>query len=83
MPEMYPGDGLAITCDEGPYAAKCPKCIDGFWNNRTIGYYPDACERMCLKERGAHMFAATASRNAGQAVYVQAQAAWARNALQH
>eukprot|EP00123_Amoebidium_parasiticum_P017403 comp23836_c1_seq1/m.41601 comp23836_c1_seq1/g.41601 ORF comp23836_c1_seq1/g.41601 comp23836_c1_seq1/m.41601 type:complete len:1264 (-) comp23836_c1_seq1:157-3948(-) len=34
-----------IVCPDGPWAARCPICSDGFWNNASTGYYPDACTR--------------------------------------
>ncbi|KNC86477.1 hypothetical protein SARC_01386 [Sphaeroforma arctica JP610] len=31
------------TCDWGPYAARCTECQQGYFNNASIGYYPDQC----------------------------------------
>eukprot|EP01134_Creolimax_fragrantissima_P006093 CFRG6093T1 len=32
-----------VTCEWGSYAARCEQCSDGYYNNKSIGYYPDQC----------------------------------------
>lgn len=38
-----PGCVGVVTCPLGPYAARCAICQQGLYNNRSEGYYPDAC----------------------------------------
>eukprot|EP00123_Amoebidium_parasiticum_P012926 comp21664_c0_seq1/m.30470 comp21664_c0_seq1/g.30470 ORF comp21664_c0_seq1/g.30470 comp21664_c0_seq1/m.30470 type:complete len:1094 (-) comp21664_c0_seq1:232-3513(-) len=32
-----------ITCPLGPFASRCATCDQGYYNNRSEGYYPDTC----------------------------------------